>query len=396
VGGAGAGVGTLARPAAYVVNWQLANQRGQVGPFTKGSKQDPPANITLNFAPQLPDGDYCLQLSMELIPGTGIVAVGAQQYQVPAQPQVVQRQVCFYKLATRPQANITFHSCNTSFAVDLTNITPKPQYAKFPTMPLFSTVFHVWGKLNRTFTKGAESGGLLDYFDQYVKWDDPSKPNYLQVFMDSPGLVQGYYNVWIEGSLATSNPDLVSLFGLDQYDDGSAKYMGVSLRNSSNKPVPIQTTKSKIVDLSGPDTPVAPGAQVPFTWETQGFGEQFCYVDNVRVANTADRAHCESPLNLQVADNNNHTLEVRLFDVCGEQVGNGIFFGAWGWKPNVAFAPPAPPPPAPEAVFTGSAASLPTASMPRGNRTQSAGVVSSVSGLLMTAAAALGVAAALL
>ena len=48
-------------------------------------------------------------------------------------------------------------------------------------MPLFATVFHVWGKLNRTFTRGAETGGLLDYFDQYVKWDDPSKPNYLQV-----------------------------------------------------------------------------------------------------------------------------------------------------------------------------------------------------------------------
>lgn len=106
--------------------------------------------------------------------------------------------------------------------------------------------------------------------------------------MDSPGLVNGFYNVWIEGSLATSYPDLVSLFGLDQYDDGSAKYMGVSLRNSSNRPVPIQTVRSKIADLAGPDVPVPIGGAATFTWETQGYGEQFCYVDGQKVANTAD------------------------------------------------------------------------------------------------------------
>jgi hypothetical protein len=110
--------------------------------------------------------------------------------------------------------------------------------------------------------------------------------------METPGLVNGYYNVWIEGSLATSYPDLVSLFGLDQYDDGSAKFMGVSLRNNSNKPVPIQTVRSKIVDLAGPDTPVALGTAATFTWETEGYGEQFCYVDGQKVANTADLVSC--------------------------------------------------------------------------------------------------------
>jgi hypothetical protein len=42
-------------------------------------------------------------------------------------------------------------------------------------------VFHVWGKLNRTFDRGSQGENLLDYFDQYVKWTDPSKPNFLQV-----------------------------------------------------------------------------------------------------------------------------------------------------------------------------------------------------------------------
>jgi hypothetical protein len=90
---------------------------------------------------------------------------------------------------------VTFHSCNTSFAVDLSGITPKPTFAKYPDLQLFSTVFHVWGKLNRTFDRNPQGDNLLDYFDQYVKWSDPSRPNFLQVFMESPGLINGYYNV---------------------------------------------------------------------------------------------------------------------------------------------------------------------------------------------------------
>ncbi|GBF90097.1 hypothetical protein Rsub_02805 [Raphidocelis subcapitata] len=337
-----AGAGVLTRPAAYTITWALAGQSGQLGPFLKGSKQDPPPNVTLNFVPQLPDGDYCLQLKMDLIPNSGVVAVGAQQFEVPARAQSVIRQVCFYKLASRPTANITFHSCNSSFAVDLTGITPKPQSSRAD-LQLFSTVFHVWGKLNRTFDTSPQPEGLQDYFGQYVKWSDATQPNHLQVFLDSPGLVNGYYNVWIEGSLSTPTPDLNSLFGLDQYDDGSAKFMGVSLRNTSNRPVPIQTVLSKIANLAGPEVPVPAGASAPFTWDTQGFGEQFCYVDGQRIANAPDLVHCASPLNLKVADGGNHTLEVVLLDVCGQTTANGVFFGSWGWRPNPKFAPPLPP-----------------------------------------------------
>lgn len=55
-------------------------------------------------------------------------------------------------------------------------------------MQLTSTVFHVWGKLNRTFDRSAQGENLLDYFDQYVKWTDPSKPNFLQVCGRGGGL----------------------------------------------------------------------------------------------------------------------------------------------------------------------------------------------------------------
>ncbi|KIY99397.1 hypothetical protein MNEG_8565 [Monoraphidium neglectum] len=136
--------------------------------------------------------------------------------------------------------------------------------------------------------------------------------------------------------------------------------MGNSLRNSSNRPVPVQTVKSKIASLAGPEAAVAPGASAAFTWETQGYGEQFCYVDGARIANSADRIHCESPLNLRVADAGNHTLEVVLLDVCGQTVANGLFFGSWGWRPNIRFTPPAPPPPPVDA----SGAAVAPAAMP--------------------------------
>jgi hypothetical protein len=50
-----AGAGVLTRPAAFTISWSLAGQGGQIGPFLKGSKQDPPANVTLGFVPLLPD-----------------------------------------------------------------------------------------------------------------------------------------------------------------------------------------------------------------------------------------------------------------------------------------------------------------------------------------------------
>lgn len=55
-----AGAGVLTRPAAFTITWALAGQGGQLGPYLKGSKQDPPANVTLNFVPQLPDVSVCV------------------------------------------------------------------------------------------------------------------------------------------------------------------------------------------------------------------------------------------------------------------------------------------------------------------------------------------------
>jgi hypothetical protein len=54
-GQSAAGAGVLTRPAAFTITWALAGQSKQLGPFLKGSKQDPPASVTLSSVPKLPD-----------------------------------------------------------------------------------------------------------------------------------------------------------------------------------------------------------------------------------------------------------------------------------------------------------------------------------------------------
>lgn len=65
LGGAAAGV--LTRPAAFTITWALAGTGGVLGPYTKGSKQDPPANVTMNAVPQLPDVSFCSALQASLL-----------------------------------------------------------------------------------------------------------------------------------------------------------------------------------------------------------------------------------------------------------------------------------------------------------------------------------------
>lgn len=38
-------------------------------------------------------GEYCLQMKMDILPGSGIAAVGAQTVAVPSAPQSITRQV---------------------------------------------------------------------------------------------------------------------------------------------------------------------------------------------------------------------------------------------------------------------------------------------------------------
>lgn len=49
------GAAILAVPAQFAITWRMAGQGGTIGPYMKGDKTDPPANVTLGFVPQLPD-----------------------------------------------------------------------------------------------------------------------------------------------------------------------------------------------------------------------------------------------------------------------------------------------------------------------------------------------------
>jgi hypothetical protein len=46
----------------FTITYAIAGTGGTIGPFTKGSKQDPPANVTLPIVPRLPDvSGFCLR-----------------------------------------------------------------------------------------------------------------------------------------------------------------------------------------------------------------------------------------------------------------------------------------------------------------------------------------------
>lgn len=93
-----------------------------------------------------------------------------------------------------------------------------------PDQQLFSTVFHVWGKLNRTFDSTPQADGLLDYFGQYVKWADPSEPNNLQVCVQTRApptgertrllsALNGWLVGWLSEKLAVGYGYLIRLEG---------------------------------------------------------------------------------------------------------------------------------------------------------------------------------------
>lgn len=52
-----------------------------------------PVDVCVLLMLLLLQGEYCVQIKMDVIPGSGVAAVGAQQVRVPAQPQSLVRQV---------------------------------------------------------------------------------------------------------------------------------------------------------------------------------------------------------------------------------------------------------------------------------------------------------------
>jgi hypothetical protein len=81
----------------------------------------------------------------------------------------------------------------------------------------------------------------------------------------------------------------VSVAGVDTYpedrsDLGTIKYMGGMLQNSTPWTVYVQNRLSRIYDVTGPQTSLGIGDDATFTWDSDGYGEFFCYVDSKRPA----------------------------------------------------------------------------------------------------------------
>lgn len=68
--------------------------------------------------------------------------------------------------------------------------------------------------------------------------------------------------------------------------------------------------------LEGPEGDFFPvSSEVSFSWEFEGFGRVFCFVDGRLETNAGERT-CAPPLTLTVPDTKNHTLKI-VMEVCG-------------------------------------------------------------------------------
>jgi hypothetical protein len=239
--------------------------------------------------------------------------------------------------------------------VNFSNISPMP-VALDPATPLYSIVFHVYLKINRTFDGTDIPPTAIQTFDGWAQVLNEGDPPFLQIQIpDTSSLLQGWYSVLVDGSISTNDETLVNLPGRDTYPDGtpyaqSIKFSGVTL-NDTPPFIPVQFVKSTLTlcDTDCPDNTTIPEGAVTFHFDETGYGKTTCFVDGRRVVQTAlgPTSQCESPIGISLNDTETHTLEVLYTDVCGVTRSKWIDFNTLGWQFNRTSDPPAPPPPAP-------------------------------------------------
>lgn len=73
----------------------------------------------------------------------------------------------------------------------------------------------------------------------------------------------------------------------------------------------IQWTPTEFKSLTGPEDEVryAVNDEMQLSWEFEGFGETFCFLDGKLFHNSGEFG-CRPPLNVQLPDRHNHTLRV--------------------------------------------------------------------------------------
>lgn len=75
----------------------------------------------------------------------------------------------------------------------------------------------------------------------------------------------------------------------------------------------IQHRMSRFRILEGPPElqEIPLHSEVPFSWEFEGFGSTYCFVDG-KLSQNYGELECRSPFNVQLHDKRNHTLTVLM------------------------------------------------------------------------------------
>ncbi|KAF8065510.1 hypothetical protein HT031_003111 [Scenedesmus sp. PABB004] len=296
-------------------------------------------------------------------------------------------QVCFYKLDSLPKATADFTTCSDTFGIKVDGVTPEPVplFPGSPT-PLFHTVAHLWSELNRTKDWSWPPNDAKTSFDQWLVFSSPAelaKPvSWTPDFLPH----EGWYNLHVRAhagpgaasharqarrapeaaarrpppppppppvppvpprgaqldvSVTSRFPTLMAA-GLEEVEVYAEATAPEALReggfykllSTSQYPpgtvLGVQHGPTAFRSLEAPSEEELPThTDVPFSWEFEGFGDQYCFVDGELSENTGEH-QCRSPLNVVLPDRRNHTLRVVLLDVCGLNHTVQAEYGPWG------------------------------------------------------------------
>ncbi|KAI8470440.1 MAG: hypothetical protein J3K34DRAFT_420526 [Monoraphidium minutum] len=313
-----------------------------VGEFTS---LNPAPRIKLDGLEGLPDGYYCMQVIVTVLRNTGYMG----EFKVPARDLSTSREVCFYKMDAMPSAHVKFHTCGPKFSVELTDVSPTPVEV-FPGTKkmLFTPVYHITGTLNKTAQWWVPiPEGHKQRFDMWAVVGKLPSNTTSYVFVPEDTLADGFWNIEVDGGLLSEFPsllatDAVSKFGKAEDDpdelglwrDMPAALQGLPKyaagRQNLTRLVGLQSRETTFNSFNGPDQ-VPINEDFTFSWDIEGFGRQFCYIDGERRQNDADFM-CKSPINAQVNDDKtNHTLLIIMQDACGQKVRVFARYGLWGY-----------------------------------------------------------------
>ncbi|WIA36757.1 hypothetical protein OEZ86_008025 [Tetradesmus obliquus] len=321
--------------ADVMVQYQLNDSAPVVlGEFAEGT---PPPKIVLDLEDK-EDGYYCLSVSVTILPWTGLLMPGS--IAVPTQELSTTRLVCFYKLDGFPRARASFSTCNSeAFAVGIGGISPPPM-PLYPGSeePMLFPVVHFTSELNRTDDGHWPPWDVKTSMEHWILAADTSRP---YIWAPEYELYEGWYNIHLEVSLTTRFPTLMALShgSVATYNETKApevlkgfyKYLP-RRQYPPGTVMGIQHRMSRFRILEGPPElqEIPRHSEVPFSWEFEGFGSTYCFVDG-KLSQNYGELECRSPFNVQLHDKRNHTLTVLMKDVCGNNFTVETKFGTWGY-----------------------------------------------------------------